>query len=182
MNLQYIKHQDGTQELEALLNISPEIASKTKGYANAVEQTVLQNTPAIHFNEDYQLGEVFELNNLEIDISRKSQDPSSDDIEHSLSDLEYITEGEEESLQKNSDGLELYSDSESIDPFSNFEKVEEIEGYEDLKDSIFEQDNDLPEGTFAENQLEAELSRGALNSDMDRVKYLAERVEKEIVI
>jgi len=178
MNLQYIQNGEGTQELEALLEMSAEIASKTEGYANAVEQTALQNTPAIYFNEDHSLGEVFELNHSEDDIP--TEDYISSDIscpEQKLSDPEYIEEEESFVPQKQSDTQGFYSDSESIDPY-DFDEIEI--GYE--REGLFEEDTNQSEGTFAENQLEAELSKGALKADMDRAKYLAERVEKEIVI
>ena len=169
MALTYQQRDASVEELNTLLGMSADVASRLDGYANSVEQLSLENP------ENFRSPIMQAYADLEIN---KGLEDLYDSISETYSEL-----AEEESLDLTVDDVM----SNISDYFDNLKSTPEGVGesiYVEERSKIYPEASrgqevvreEIDLRSHAEANLDRELRRGAVDSSLDRAEMLARQV------
>jgi len=201
----YQKQNASAEELNALLNMDAEIASKLEGYANSVEQLSLENPEQYRspitmpfmspYSDSEMSGRFVELIDSISEFTDKIVDEEEPSFDYDDRNLENIRQNLDDYFDKldGFDNLGHYiNDLNDLDYTS--EKTPADSGYTDENSLVGSEDSKIypeasPKREFereqldlwscAEANLDRELRKGAIDSDLDRVEMLARHVKSE---
>lgn len=160
---------EASKQLSTLLDMNPEAASQSEGYANRVEKLAMK-TDDLQESEDteYQI-----LEPIYAHLSKHGKPDFSSESETKLE--ETYNEGQDDTIPETSDYLESLDETPNyLESIDKIYEEETSEKYVEPISSLVSLRTD--EQSYAERNLGRELRKGPADADLGRVQTLAERV------